>query len=543
MPARTQPPTGGWRTRLLGALAGLVAAFAALAAGELVAAMARGIPAPRDVVGDEFIDRTPRWLKDFAIEQFGTNDKVALRFGMLATIAVLAALVGAVAVRHRWVGPAAFVASGALAAVIAVQRPTGSLSHALPPIIGTLIGAGVLLLMLDRLAPRVADGRDDAATISEATLGESWPARLRADLATTDRKFEMNRRRFFVATGAVAAVAVVGGGAARWLAQRFDVAASRAAIMLPKVAKPAVVPARAAVMVDGMTPFVTPNSSFYRIDTALVVPQVPADTWKLRVHGLVDRELEITYDALLERPAVERVITMTCVSNEVGGKLVGNATWLGVPIADILEEAGVRPGADQLKSTSADGWTAGTPVTTVTDGRDALLAYGMNGEPLPVEHGFPVRMIVPGVYGYVSATKWLTDLELTTFDAFDGYWAKRGWAPEGPIKVQSRIDVPKPLATVPAGTVAVAGVAYAQQRGIERVDVRVDGGPWSRARLAEEASIDTWRQWVWEWDATPGRHTIEVRATDADGQTQPQERVEPFPDGATGWHSVVVRVS
>jgi hypothetical protein len=261
------------------------------------------------------------------------------------------------------------------------------------------------------------------------------------------------------------------------------------------------------------------------------------------VHGLVDRELEITFGDLLRRNVVERVITLTCVSNEVGGKLVGNATWLGVPIADILDEAGAQPGADQLKSTSADGWTAGTPVATVTHGRDALLAFGMNGEPLPVEHGFPARMIVPGVYGYVSATKWLTDLELTTFDAFDGYWAKRGWAARAPIKVQSRIDVPKPLATVAAGRVAVAGVAYAQQRGIDRVEVRVDDGPWQRARLAEEASIDTWRQWVWDWDATPGRHNIEARATDATGETQPEARADPFPDGATGWHSIVVRVA
>lgn len=538
MPARTRPRNQGWRTRLFGATAGVVAAFAALAAGELVASMARGIPAPRDVVGDEFIDRTPRWLKDFAIEQFGTNDKIALRFGMLATIAVLAAVVGAVAVRRRWIAVAGFTGFGIVGAVIAVQRPTGELSHGFAPIIGAVVGAGALLLMLERLVPSVANDGE-----KEATGGESWPSRLREHLAKTDRKVELNRRGFFIATGAVAAVAVSGGGAARWLARRFDVSASRAEIVLPQAAKPAPMPARAAVMVDGMTPFVTPNSSFYRIDTALAVPQVPADTWKLRVHGLVDREIELTFDDLLQRNVVERMITMTCVSNEIGGKLVGNATWLGVPIADILDEVGVKPGADQLKSTSVDGWTAGTPVATVTDGRDALLAFGMNGEPLPVEHGFPVRMIVPGVYGYVSATKWLTDLELTTFEAFDGYWAQRGWAPQGPIKVQSRIDVPKPLATVSAGRVAVAGVAYAQQRGIERVEVRVDGGPWNRSRLAEEASIDTWRQWVWEWDATPGRHTIEVRATDAKGQTQPATRVAPFPDGATGWHSIVVRVA
>ena len=315
--------------------------------------------------------------------------------------------------------------------------------------------------------------------------------------------------------------------------------------MLPAAQSPAPpVPAGTMVDVPNMTPFITPNDDFYRIDTALSVPQVTAESWRLKVHGMVDRELEFTFDDLLKRNVVERDITLTCVSNEVGGKLdrQREAGW-ACRSPTCLREAGVHPDADQLKSTSVDGWTSGTPVAAITDGRDAMLAFAMNGEPLPIEHGFPVRMVVPGLYGYVSATKWVVDLELTTFADFDAYWARRGWAQQAPIKTQSRIDVPKPLARVAPGTVAVGGVAWAQHRGIEAVEVRVDEGRRGRAaELADELTIDTWRQWKYTWDATPGNHRIEVRATDKTGAVQPEERVAPIPDGATGWHSVVVRV-
>jgi DMSO/TMAO reductase YedYZ molybdopterin-dependent catalytic subunit len=291
-----------------------------------------------------------------------------------------------------------------------------------------------------------------------------------------------------------------------------------------------------------VAPFTTPNEAFYRVDTALVVPQVRAEDWRLRVHGMVERELVLDFEDLLARPLLERDITLTCVSNEVGGRLVGTARWLGASLADLLAEAGVRPGATQLVSRSVDGMTIGTPVRTATDGRDALLAVGMNGEPLPPEHGFPVRMVVPGLYGYVSGCKWITEIEVTTFDAYDAYWVRRGWAEDAPIRTSSRIDAPKPFARVREGsTVAVGGVAWAQTRGIARVEVRVDGGPWQRARLGAAAGEDTWRQWAWAW-AVRGRgaHTLEVRATDGDGQVQEQERATPFPSGSTGWHSVVV---
>ncbi|MEV8405612.1 molybdopterin-dependent oxidoreductase, partial [Streptomyces niveus] len=300
--------------------------------------------------------------------------------------------------------------------------------------------------------------------------------------------------------------------------------------------------------VRGLSSFTTPNKDFYRVDTALVVPRVDANSWRLRIHGKgVSRPLTVSFQDLLRRKLIERDITLTCVSNEVGGPYVGNARWIGVPLADLLAEAGVRPPskggpADQLVSRSVDGMTIGTPVDTVMDGRDAMLAVGMNGEPLPFDHGFPVRMVVPGLYGYVSACKWLEDLELTTFDDYDAYWVKRSWSREAPIKTQSRIDTPRPFASPKAGKVPVAGVAWAQHRGIERVEVRVDGGSWNPAKLAAEDSEDTWRQWLWEWPATSGSHTLEVRATDRDGNTQTDKRVGTVPDGATGWHSVVVAV-
>jgi DMSO/TMAO reductase YedYZ molybdopterin-dependent catalytic subunit len=533
--ARTDART--WTTRVLAAIAGLVAAAFALGVGDLVAGIFRNVQSPRDAVGAEFIDRTPIWLKNFAVDQFGTNDKAALRLGMLIVIGLLGLLVGALAYRRPWIGVVGIGAFGVVGAVVAVQRPIGRALDILPPLVGALAGIMALLALLNRLhAPKtVLEVRNE----KDAGFAE----RLHQRLGTTERKAAVDRRGFFVLSGSVAVAAAAAGGAGKWLKHRFDVSASRDNIVLP-VAQSAAPPVPAGTMVDvpNMTPFITPNKDFYRIDTALSVPQITAESWRLKVHGMVDRELELTFDELLKRNVVERDITLTCVSNEVGGKLISNAKWLGVPLADILQQAGVHTDSDQLKSTSADGWTSGTPVAAITDGRDALLAFGMNGEPLPVEHGFPVRMVVPGLYGYVSATKWVVDLELTTFENFDAYWAQRGWAQKGPIKTESRIDVPKPLARVKPGKVAVAGVAWAQHRGIEAVEVRVDEGPWARAELADELSIDTWRQWKYEWDATVGNHQIEVRATDKTGAVQPEERVAPIPDGATGWHSVVVRV-
>ncbi|HEY0638799.1 MAG TPA: molybdopterin-dependent oxidoreductase, partial [Pseudonocardiaceae bacterium] len=343
---------------------------------------------------------------------------------------------------------------------------------------------------------------------------------------------------------ATVAAAVASGLGGQLLNRRVDVQASRRAVgdLRPAVAAPPI-PEGAAFTADGTPAFLTPNRDFYRIDTALVVPRLRAEDWRLRVHGMVDRELTIDYENLRSRELVERTITLTCVSNEVGGQYVSTANFVGVRLRDVLLEAGVRAGADQLVSRSSDGWSCGTPTEVAMEPtRDALLAIAMNGEPLPAEHGFPVRMVIPGLYGYVSATKWLVDLELTTFDAFDPYWARRGWAKKAPIKTMARIDRPTGFQKVPAGPVVVAGVAWAQHTGIEAVEVRVDGGPWVPATLATEVNLDTWRMWRVELDLRPGGHTVEARATDRSGYTQTPERAEPVPDGATGWHSAFFTV-
>ncbi|MEE1800102.1 molybdopterin-dependent oxidoreductase [Streptomyces sp. JV176] len=520
-------PTARLLHRGLGALGGLIAGFSALAVAELAAAAVRPEASPVTAVGGAFIDRTPPWLKDFAVRNFGTNDKLVLQLGIVIVLALLAMTVGVFALHHRRAGSAAVLVFGAIGAVAAVSRPGGGPVDALPSLVGAVVACGVLYLLAGALALRP----------SPAAGG-------------TDGTFD--RRRFVIAATAAVAASAGAGALGRGLnaSGSAGAVASRKDVVLPPPASPArPVPAGADLRIRGLSPFTTPNKDFYRVDTALVVPRVDATGWRLKIHGKgVTRPLTVTFDDLLRRELIERDITLTCVSNEVGGPYVGNARWIGVRLADLLREAGVRPPskggpADQLVSRSVDGMTIGSPVETVMDGRDALLAIGMNGEPLPFDHGFPVRMVVPGLYGYVSACKWIQDLELTTFADYDAYWVKRSWSQEAPIKTESRIDTPRPFASPKPGTVPVAGVAWAQHRGIARVEVRVDGGPWHTARLAAQDTRDTWRQWVWEWPATTGNHTLEVRATDQDGYTQTGKRVGTVPNGATGWHSVVVAVT
>ncbi|MEO7982424.1 MAG: sulfite oxidase [Sporichthyaceae bacterium] len=498
-----------------GALAGLLAALAALAVAELAATLVRAQASPVIAVGGSVIDATPTPLKEFAVREFGTNDKPVLIGSILAVLVVLALVTGALAVRHRVVGLAGVAVLGLVGAAAAATRPDAQALDPFPSLVGAVVGAMALILLL-----RPLTGSHEAAS-------------------------GVRRRQLLVTGLWVAAGSLAAGTVGRFVnSRRGDVTASRAAVDLPAPASAAkAVPAGAELSLVGLSSFVTPNKDFYRVDTALVVPQVATDGWTLKVHGMVDKEIELDFAQLLGRDLVERDITLTCVSNEVGGKYAGNARWLGALLAPLLEEVGVHDDADMVLSRSTDGMTIGTPTAVVMDGRDAMLAVGMNGEPLPAEHGFPVRMVVPGLYGYVSATKWLVDIELTRFDKDTPYWTERGWAPKAPIKVMSRIDTPKPFAQLKPGKVAVAGVAWAQHRGIDKVEVRVDGGRWKTARLAGVPSTDTWRQWVWEWDASSGPHDIEVRATDATGATQPEKRAAPFPSGATGWHSTAVTVS
>ncbi|MFE7778212.1 molybdopterin-dependent oxidoreductase [Streptomyces sp. NPDC057445] len=512
----------------LGAVTGLLSGCAALAVAELVASLARPQAGPVTAVGGAAIDRTPAPVKDWAIRTFGENDKLVLQLGIVAALGFLAVLLGLLVLRHRRAGAAGVLVFGVVGAAAALTRPDADGAvDALPSLAGALVGATVLFLLAGTLTPAPSTAGDEGAG-----AGAEW-----------------NRRGFLVAASVTAVAATGAGALGRALAVRRgrSAVASRNAVALPVPASLAPpVPAGAQMKVPGISAFTTPNRVFYRVDTALVVPQVDAGTWRLRIHGKgVTRPRTYTFRDLLDRPLIERDITLTCVSNEVGGPYVGNARWLGVPLAPLLREAGVRPPSeggrgDQLVARSVDGMTLGSPVEDVMDGRDAMLAVGMNGEPLPFDHGFPVRMLVPGLYGYVSACKWIEDIELTTFDAYDPYWVRRKWARRAPVRTQARIDTPKPFARPAAGLVMVAGVAWAQHRGISRVEVRVDDLPWQDADLGAQNTNDTWRQWSFPWRTTPGGHTLTVRATDGTGTVQSEQRTRTIPDGASGRHSVFV---
>jgi DMSO/TMAO reductase YedYZ molybdopterin-dependent catalytic subunit len=492
---------------LTGAVAGLTAAAAALAVAELVAVVTGPSSAPLVAVGGVVVDNSPEPVTEFAISLFGVHDKTALLVGTLLLLAAFAAGLGALAVRRLWVGIAGLGLFTVIGVVAALTRHDAPVTAALPTLLGALAGGAAFVALQRRSAEPLAARRD-----------------------------------FLRVAGLALGGAAVLGLGSRWVATRRGVSEARRAVDLPVPADPAPrVPTGADLRIRDLASYVTGNDDFYRIDTALVVPQVDPDTWELRIHGRVRNPYTITFAELLARPMVERYITLCCVSNQVGGDLIGNARWLGLPVAELLAAAEPEPGADQVVSRSVDGWTCGTPTAVLTDGRDALLAVAMNGEPLPTEHGFPVRMVTPGLYGYVSACKWITELELSSFDDYDAYWIPRGWAQQAPIKTQSRIDTPRSRAA--AGQVTVAGVAWAQHRGIERVEVQVDGGPWELAQLADAVSSDTWRQWSWPWQATPGTHQLAVRATDATGEVQPADPAPPAPDGATGWHTIDVEIS
>lgn len=553
--AAAQPPQRP-RPRV-GALCGLIAAGAALGTAEIIGAFVRPAATPLIAVGQAVIDLTPQALREFAIAAVGEADRPLLVAGTAVLLALFTAAIGVGALRRPWVGDAGIAALAAIAMAAALTRPEADALYALPSVAGGAV-ALVLLRLLVRTArpsaaaPAFGEGDENAAEADASSAESTEPSETSSDAAGARwAAGAFDRRRFVLLAGGAALASAGAGAAGRWWATaQAGVEASREAIRLPRPASPAPpLPDGAELDVDGLSSFFTPNGGFYRVDTALSVPRIDATRWSLRIHGRGASEREYTYADLLDRSdLVERDVTLACVSNRVGGSYVGNARWIGVPLAALLREAGVRPPgeggpADQLVSRSSDGMTIGTPVEALMDGRDALLAVGMNGKPLPGEHGFPARVVVPGLYGYVSACKWVEEMELTTFDAFDAYWVPRGWAEQAPIKTQSRIDTPGTGAQVSAGTVPIAGVAWAQHVGVKAVEVRIDDGPWRSARLAAEDTADTWRQWILEWDAEPGEHRITVRATDESGATQVAEESPPAPDGATGHHTVEVTVS
>jgi DMSO/TMAO reductase YedYZ molybdopterin-dependent catalytic subunit len=521
---RSRTPTG-W-------LVGLLTAAVAVGVGELAAAFVRPAAAPVIAVGNRIITLTPGSAKRTAIDSVGTNDKVLLIGAIYVLLAVIGAFTGELALRRLRYGLAATAAVGAFGGYCALTANGGRAGDVVPAVVATA-AAMVTMTVLVRLAVRPTTG---GSTGSPAG-GMVSPGR---------RAFLQGG----LATAALAAIAGFGGRAEQH--HRFDVADARAKITLPPAQGPSASgPAGAARggspagadLGRSAVPWATPARSFYRIDTALSVPQITPGEWRLRVHGMVDKPLTLGYDDVLARPLIDRWITLCCVSNEVGGDLIGNALFRGTLLADVLREAGVHPASDQLLLTSADGMTIGAPTRAVMDGRDALLAVGMNGEPLPVAHGFPARVVVPGLYGYVSACKWVVDIEATTFAARSAYWVDEGWAADPAIRLAARIDTPRSQKVVSVGeTVSIAGVAWDQHVGVSKVEVQVDDGPWQSARLASVPSTDTWRQWLLPW--TPegsGNHRLRVRATDSMGNLQDAQVRSPFPSGATGLHTVTVR--
>jgi len=513
------------------ALAGAAAGLAAVAAGELFAGLVAGAPSLVVAMGDLVIALQPPGAKDLVVALFGTNDKLALQVVIVVAAVVIAAGAGILAGRRFRNGAALFVVFG-FGAALAGQRD--SLAEPLFALVGGLLAIGAGLAVLRGLL-ELAGG---AATDTGMAATDVTPA------APATTMPDWDRRRFLIASAGTIGGAVLATAVGRSLIDgrlgEEIVTVSR----LPAALQP-VLPLDAGqeLSVAGITPLVVPNKAFYRIDTALLVPRVDAGTWRLEVRGRVDRPLEFTYDELLEMPLFEQYVTIACVSNRVGGDLVGNALWTGVRLRDVLDAAGVQAGATQIVGRSVDGFTAGFPTTWALEpGREAMIAVGMNREPLPAQHGFPARLIVPGLYGYVSATKWLEAIELTTREEVDGYWVPLGWAKDAPILTQSRIDVPAHDASIPTGPTEVAGVAWAPDRGVAAVEVRVDDGEWRAARTSRPISDATWVQWFIPWDAAPGRHRLEVRAIDGDGDTQTEERTDVAPDGARGHHRISVSV-
>ena len=574
-----------------GAVCGVLAAAVAIGIAQLVAGVSIPNASPVIAVGQVAINLTPLPVKNWAISTFGSNDKNALLTGVVVVVFLYAIVVGMVAMRrlsYGFFGLAIFAVIGLAAAL---TRPNATAGWAFPTVVGAAAGAFALYRLVIA-ARRVAlgsaagaAGRPGATSASgelpPIVFGGPEGGELRApDLPDTPGETGESgqpgqpglpgevtapeppganvpalreparsptapaRRAFLLTAGVSVAAAAIGEIGGRQLATRRNVSMARSAVRFPRATVTAPpLPAGVNLPVPGISSFITPNGQFYRVDIDLLVPQVDPSNWQLRIHGMVSREITVTFDELLKRPLIEDYITLCCVSNPVDGPYIGNAKWLGASLASLLRQAGIQPGASQLLCTSVDGFTSGTPVSVVMDGRDALVAVAMNGTALPQEHGFPARLVVPGLYGYVSACKWVTDIEVTTFEAAIPYWAQRGWSQQGPIKTESRIDVPGSGSRVRAGRVAVAGVAWAQHKGIEAVEVQVDNGPWHEATLATVPNLDTWRQWVWEWEAAGvGQHTIQARATDKTGYTQTALQADVAPNGASGYPSTQVTV-
>jgi DMSO/TMAO reductase YedYZ molybdopterin-dependent catalytic subunit len=502
--------------RLTWAAFGILATLVGMAAGHLVAAVTDPAASPVLTVGSTVIDLTPTALKEWAIRTFGSNDKTVLVGSVMLGALLLAAVGGLLARRRLALGAGVLVALVASAAVMALVRPGTTALDVLPAIVAGVVGVAALALLARAVAPSNGSSRADRA-------GEG-----------------PSRRGVLIAVGGLTATAGVLAAAGQWITGRRT---TPAVVSLPMPADPAPeLPTDLRSKVPGISRLQTRVSDFYRVDTRLTLPIIDLDDWTLTIDGDVANEVTLTYDDLLKMPMIERDITLTCVSNDVGGPYVGAARWLGVPISELLDRAGVGDTADQIFSRDVDGMTISTPLDMATAQKDAMLAIGMNGEPLPQEHGFPARLVIPGLYGFISATKWISRMTLTTYAEKKAYWTVRGWAKDAPIKIASRIDTPKSFDTIKAGDTFVGGVAWAQSRGIGKVEVKVDGGAWQEAKLGPEVGVDYWRQWYLPWTAEPGDHDLSVRATDLDGEVQTDAKAAPFPAGSSGRQRIIVTV-
>ncbi len=542
IPAAPAEPLAARSADLAAAAAGAIAAGVTIAVAELIAGFVSGAPSLVIAIGDLVIDLQPPGAKDLMVSLFGTNDKLALNIIIVVAAVLVAAAVG-IAARRRWAwGVIGFLVACGIAAFAALRQPlTDRVLAVVTVVVAVALGLAVLRWLLSFTGPawapvRRAPGPQAARVVATTASGSgSMP--------------DWDRRSFLIAGGGVTAGALVAGFVGRSLLAEGSTGPSADEPLGPITAGGSPVPAPSLptgseFAVQGITPLVVPNDDFYRIDTALLVPRVDVSTWTLTVKGMVDHEVTLTYDQLKAMPLFDQYVTIACVSNEVGGHLVGNALWTGVHLRQVLAMAGVQAAATQIVGRSVDGFTVGFPTSWAMDtARDPMIAIGMNGNRLPSDHGYPARLIIPGLYGYVSATKWLSEIELTTWDAFDGYWVPLGWAKEGPILTQSRIDVPRSGSSVAAGPVNIAGVAWAPDRGIEKVEVKVDAEDWVQATMSLPLSDATWVQWLRTWDATPGHHVVMVRATDGTGEVQTSEMTPPDPDGARGLHTVEVDVS
>lgn len=498
-------------------IAGIAAASVSLGVAQLVSVPFGARADARVAIGSAVVDLTPGPVKEWAIQTLGSLDKFFVSVVVLVVITTIAAIAGTLETRRRPLGSTVIVAAGVLGCIAVLSRQGATALDTIPTVAGAACGVATLRLLTRRFWPGLK-GPEDEAGRDQSEAGRR-------------RLVVLGLLGFGVVSGVVGAVLT---------RSVHSVAGDRNSFALPRPRTPAPpIPADVQPKGVALPSFVTASADFYRVDTALTVPQLSHGDWRLRIHGMVDREASYSFDDLAHFDVVEMVTTLICVSNPVGGKLISTGIWTGYRLADLLAAAGVHADADMMLSTSIDGFTAGTPVEALTDGRDALLAVGLNGQPLPIEHGYPARLIAPGLYGYVSATKWVVDLELTRFDRAKAYWTRQGWAARAPIKTESRIDVPKGGQKVPLGPVVFGGVAWAQNRGVRAVEVRIDDDVWWPAQLGASYSNQTWRLWSFSWQAkNPGKHTITVRATDNTGAVQTADQVGPVPDGATGWHKV-----